>query len=117
MKTRLMHTRANVRDLNRSIQWYQDVLGFKVAASWPPEKPNYVHFDHEGGAMFAIMEQDHHPSVARFNFYVDDVDGLWEQVKDKGEVVEELFSTEYGSRKFTILDIDGNELGFVQDNL
>jgi len=117
MKTRLMHTRANVRDLNRSIQWYQKVLGFTVAASWPPEKPNYVHFEHEGGAMFAIMEQDHNPSVARFNFYVDDVDGLWEQVKDKAEVVEELFSTEYGSRKLTILDVDGNELGFVQDNL
>lgn len=31
------------------------------------------------------------------------------------EVIEELFSTPYGSKKFTIRDIDGNELGFVQD--
>ncbi|MBY0089369.1 hypothetical protein H7S74_23175 [Priestia aryabhattai] len=44
-----------------------------------------------------------------------DVDILWEQLKDQVKVIEELFSTPYGSKKFTILDIDGNELGFVQD--
>jgi uncharacterized glyoxalase superfamily protein PhnB len=42
------------------------------------------------------------------------VDALWERLKDRVEVVEELFDTPYGSRKFTIRDPDGNELGFVQ---
>jgi|SRR5699024_9784834 len=117
MKTRLKHVRANVRDLEKAVKWYEEVLGYTVAASWPPEKPNYVHFEHEGGAMFGLMEHKNYPSPGRFNFYVDDVDSLWEEFKDKADVVEELFSTPYGSRKFTILDIDGNELGFVQDNL
>nr|WP_209366462.1 VOC family protein [Sediminibacillus dalangtanensis] len=62
------------------------------------------------------MEHENHPSPVRFNFYVDDLDGLWEELKDKVEVLEVLFTTAYGSRKFTIFDIDGNELGFVQDN-
>lgn len=115
MKTRLLHVRANVKELERALKWYKDVLGFTVGGSWPSEKPNYVHFEHEGGAMFAIMEHENYPSPGRFNFYVDDVDTLWEQLKDKVEVIEKLFSTPYGSRKFTILDIDGNELGFVQD--
>ncbi|WP_088103057.1 VOC family protein [Halalkalibacter urbisdiaboli] len=117
MKTRLLHVRANVKDLKRSVNWYKEVLGFTVAASWPPEKPNYVHFEHEGGAMFSVMEHENNPSPGRFNFYVDNVDELWDKLKDKAEVLEELFSTPYGSRKFTILDIDGNELGFVQDNI
>jgi uncharacterized glyoxalase superfamily protein PhnB len=30
------------------------------------------------------------------------------------EVVEPLHDTPYGTRKFTIRDPDGNELGFVQ---
>lgn len=115
MKTKLLHVRANVKELESAVKWYTEVLGFTVEASWPPEKPNYVHFAHEGGAMFAIMEDENAPSHGRFNFYVDDVDSLWESLKDRVEVVEELFTTDYGSRKFTIRDLDGNELGFVQD--
>ncbi|MBY7143946.1 VOC family protein [Virgibacillus sp. NKC19-3] len=117
MKTRLSHVRANVKDLKKAVKWYEAVLGYTVVASWPPERPNYVHFAHEGGAMFGLMESEHSPSFGRFNFYVDDVDRLWEELKDNVDVVEALFSTPYGSRKFTICDIDGNELGFVQDDL
>jgi hypothetical protein len=29
--------------------------------------------------------------------------------------VMEAFDTPYGTRKFTIADLDGNELGFVRD--
>ncbi|WP_077325234.1 VOC family protein [Virgibacillus siamensis] len=117
MKTSLLHVRINVQNLERAVKWYEDVLGYKVAASWPPEKPNYVHFEAGRGAMFGLMEHKNFPSPGRFNFYVNDVDELWEKLKGKVEILEELFSTPYGSRKFTILDIDGNELGFVQDNL
>lgn len=115
MKTGLKHVRANVKDLNRAVEWYERVLGFKVEATWPPENPNYVHFEHDGGAIFGLMESEHVPSHGRFNFYIPNVDDLWKKIKDQVEVVEELFDTAYGSRKFTILDIDGNELGFVQD--
>jgi hypothetical protein len=31
-------------------------------------------------------------------------------------VIEPLFDTPYGSRKFTISDPDGNELGFVRED-
>lgn len=110
-----MHVRANVKDLKKAKDWYESVLGFKVAATWPPEKPNYLHFEHEDGAMYAIMEDKNLPSHGRFNFYVENVDELWESLKEKVEIVEKLFNTAYGSRKFTICDLDGNELGFVQD--
>ncbi len=39
---------------------------------------------------------------------------FWEQLKDKVEIIEPLFDTPYGTRKFTIKDLDGNELGFCQ---
>ena len=115
MKTKLTHVRANVKDLEKAKEWYITHLGFSVAASWPPEKPNYIHFDSEGGATFAIMESEEYPSHGRFNFDVSDVDLLWEKLKTKVEIVEELFSTPYGTKKFTIKDLDGNELGFVEE--
>lgn len=111
-----MHVRVNVRDLNNAIEWYTNILGLKVTGTWPPEKPNYAHFENADGAAFAIMEDEIYPSYGRFNFNVEDVEALWNALKDKVEVIEELFSTPYGTRKFTIRDLDGNELGFVQDN-
>jgi len=86
-----------------------------VAAYWPPESPNYCHFKSAGGATYGIMEAP--GRGARFNFTVDDPDALWESLKDdhRVRVVEELFDTPYGTRKFTIADPDGYELGFIRD--
>jgi catechol 2,3-dioxygenase-like lactoylglutathione lyase family enzyme len=111
--TRLDHARANVADLRRAVDWYTSVLGFEVESYWPPDQPNYADFRSEGGAIFAVMEA--HGRGGRFNFSVDDPDELWLQLKDKATVVEPLFDTPYGTRKFTIADPDGNELGFVRN--
>lgn len=114
MQTRLTHVRANVCDLSAAIDWYSEMLGFEVRNSWPLDEPNYVDFVPQEGATFSIMAADPVPSGGRFNFSVENVDALWEKLKDRVEVVEPLFDTAYGSRKFTILDLDGNELGFVE---
>ena len=45
----------------------------------------------------------------------EDVDKLWEELKDKVTVIEPLFDTPWGTRKFTIADPDGNEIGFYRD--
>lgn len=111
--TRLRHVRANVSDLPRAVEWYTTVLGFEVEAYWPPEAPTYAHFASSEGAVFAVMES--RGRGARFNFTVEDPDALWARLKDVAVVVEPLFDTAYGTRKFTIADPDGNELGFVRD--
>lgn len=112
VETRLDHVRANVTDLRRAVEWYTTVLGFEVESFWPPEQPNYADIRSEGGATFAVMEAE--GRGARFNFTVDDPDALWADLKDRVSVVEPLFDTQYGTRKFTIADPDGNELGFVR---
>jgi catechol 2,3-dioxygenase-like lactoylglutathione lyase family enzyme len=113
MDTRLDHVRANVADLRRAIDWYTTMLGFEVDSTWPPDRPNYAHFKSAGGATFAVMEAE--GRGARFNFTVADPDALWVELKDRVAVVEPLFDTPYRTRKFTIADPDGNELGFVRD--
>jgi predicted enzyme related to lactoylglutathione lyase len=112
VETHLDHARANVSDLDRAIEWYTTVLGFEVESVWPPDAPNYAHFKAGGGATFAVMVAE--GRGARFNFTVDDPDALWEHLKDRVTVIEPLFDTAYGTRKFTIADPDGNELGFVK---
>jgi catechol 2,3-dioxygenase-like lactoylglutathione lyase family enzyme len=114
MQTRLRHVRANVRDLEKAIKWYCDCLGFELDTVWPSETPVYADFNAQEGAVFAIGVAEPVPSGARFNFTIEDVDVFWEQLKDKVEIVEQLYDTPYGTRKFTIRDPDGNELGFTK---
>jgi predicted enzyme related to lactoylglutathione lyase len=111
---RLTHVRVNVRDLDAAIRWYERVLGVPATGHWPPDSPTYVHFN-VGPSQFALGRYEPAPATgARFNFEVNDVDEWWTRLGPVSDVVEPLFDTPYGSRKFTIRDLDGNELGFVQ---
>jgi catechol 2,3-dioxygenase-like lactoylglutathione lyase family enzyme len=111
---RLTHVRVNVRDLTAAIAWYEDLLGVPAEGHWPPDAPTYAHFT-LCPAQFAIGRYDPAPATgARFNFEVDTVDEWWTRLNPTADVVEPLTTTPYGSRKFTIRDPDGNELGFVQ---
>jgi len=111
---RLMHVRVNVRDFDRAVAWYESVLGLTATGHWPPNAPVYAHFD-TGGAQFAISVLEPVPAAGRYNFSVEDVDQWWAELRGRADVVEPLYDTPYGTRKFTIRDPDGNELGFVRD--
>ncbi|MFD1676974.1 VOC family protein [Alicyclobacillus fodiniaquatilis] len=114
MKTSLTHVRINVSDINQSIKWYEEILGFVVTTRYPAENPTYIGFEDELGAGFSIQQEENVPSYGRFNFQVDDVQLLWEKTKDRATVIEELWTTPWGTTKFTISDPDGNELGFMK---
>lgn len=109
---RLTHVRVNISDLDQAIDWYEGVLGLPAEGHWPPQTPIYAHFK-AGEALFALMVADPVPAAGRFNFTVDDVDAWWRRLHDQADVVEPLFDTPWGTRKFTIRDPDGNELGFA----
>lgn len=116
MKTKLTHVRANVRDLDKAVEWYESVLGFECNGKDVHERWSYADFADNGGAVFALAVDENVPSHGRFNFDVDDVNALWEQLKEKTEIVQAIETMPYGTRKFTIKDLDGNELGFLQQN-
>ncbi len=113
MKTNLSHIKLGVSDLNRSLKWYTEVLGFEVDSYYPEENP--VYYDFKGtGVCFAIglAEGGKIYHGGRTNFQTENVDELWENLKNKVDVIEPIWDTPWGTRKFTIADPDGNELGF-----
>lgn len=113
MQTNLSHVKLGVSDLEKSLKWYTEVLGLEVDSCWPKDNPTY--YDFKGvGVCFAIglAENGKIYHGGRTNFQTEDVDQLWERLKDKVTVVEPVWDTPWGTRKFTIADPDGNELGF-----
>ena len=113
MKTNVSHIKLGVSNLETSLKWYTEVLGFEVDSCYPEENP--VYYDFKGtGVCFAIglAEGGKIYHGGRTNFDVENVDELWEKLKNKVDVIEPIWDTPWGTRKFTIADPDGNELCF-----
>jgi catechol 2,3-dioxygenase-like lactoylglutathione lyase family enzyme len=113
LKTVLSHIRINVSDVLKAASWYEEILGFEISVKYPSDNPYYIGFESKGGADFSIQQDKNFPSRGRCNFIVPNLEKLWEELRDKVIIIEELHTTPYGVTKFTISDPDGNELGFT----
>ena len=100
---RLEHVRVNVSNFRRAVAWYESILEMPANESLAADNPKYAHFQ-TGPTQFALSELEPVPAAGRYNFNVVDVDRWWSKLRDRAEVVEELYDTPYGSRKFTIRD-------------
>jgi Uncharacterized protein conserved in bacteria len=119
-------TNLMVENVEKSLDFYRDILGFEVEASVPNEK---------GVLIFAIllkdgtsvMLQEKNSLVSEYSvlrtdkikptitlyFVVDDVEKYYGEMKNKCSVYVELHTTDYGAREFAILDPDGYPLTFA----
>ncbi|MBS1254614.1 MAG: hypothetical protein MAG581_00410 [Deltaproteobacteria bacterium] len=105
-------------DIQESISFYTDVLGFDCASyseewGWASLKREEVEI------MLAVPNQHEESTSAVFSgsLYIktNDVDGLWKQLKEKVQVCYALESFEYGMREFAIYDNNGYMLQFGQE--
>ena len=116
MNTRLCYVTITVADINKAKNFYEDILGFKPTLVYQPTE----WYAYDMGAIsggFAITKATKLtvPSIdSLVDFFVDDVEKYWNEVKSQVEVVDKLHHTPWGSYKFVIKDPDGNKLGFTQ---
>jgi catechol 2,3-dioxygenase-like lactoylglutathione lyase family enzyme len=104
----------SVSDLARSKAFYEEVLGTIPDAYYAPTR--WQSYKLDGRAYLAIIEVpgfQRQVSSDMINFDVDEIESLWQRIRDKVTVETELAETPWGSRKFVIRDPDGYRLGFV----
>jgi len=115
------------KDLKETISFYESVLGFKGKSNFP----NFVSLTRGNIEIMFIVPQDEpeegkdpnnneeffpRPVLTGSIFIVtDQVDKLWESVKDKASIKTSIDNREYFMRDFSILDNNGYELVFGQD--
>ena len=108
-----------VVSIDDTIRFYNDVLGFTCVnriGSWAALR----HGDTE---LMISLPNAHVPFdgphfTGSLYFRLDDVDGLWEQLKGKSTVVYPIENFYYGMRQFAIRDNNGYCLTFgspIQD--
>ena len=115
------------KKFKETISFYETVLGFKSKSNFP----DFASLTRENIEIMFIIPQDEpeeckdpnnkdeffpKPVLTGSIFIVtDQVDKIWESVKDKATVKSSIDDREYLMRDFSILDNNGYELVFGQD--
>jgi catechol 2,3-dioxygenase-like lactoylglutathione lyase family enzyme len=122
-------------DMDATIAFYRDILGFRVTAQIPDENPTWCFLLRDDAAiMFTTPEEhdhehshddddghdhehEHSGADGLWTMYVysEGVETLWDEFKDDPKVEYPLYDTHYGMREFGMRDRDGNMLSFGKD--
>jgi uncharacterized glyoxalase superfamily protein PhnB len=102
-----------VSDTEKTIAFYRDVLGFECAN----RSEGWACLVKDNVELMISLPNQHEPFdrllfTGSFYFQADDVDGLWERLKDKAPIVYPIENFEYGMREFAIRDNSGYILQF-----
>lgn len=105
-----------VANIESSIQWYQDYLGFKLEFTWE-DPPSYAIMKRDNLAIhLAQVERDYqlqtpHPSLYVF---VRNVEELYQEFQKKDIKLGELVKADYGMTDFDLYDLNGFRITFGQ---
>lgn len=106
-----------VSDIERSIQFYVETLGFTRSNYNPDAGWGIIRRD-SVAIMLAVPNAHSSFNGAQFtgSLYIntDDVDEMWNSVKDSVKVEYPLQNFEYGMREFAIRDSNGYMIQFAQ---
>jgi lactoylglutathione lyase len=115
-----------VEDVNRTVEFYKDVLDFTLLATVPEEGTyNWAMMKSDGvEIMFqSIASLSDEYSQFRYkapggtlNLYIDveNVQGLYEAVHNRATLLHHLHKTFYGAQEFAIQDCNGYVLTFAE---
>ena len=146
MITRPHHTGFQVADLERSLAFYRDVLGFEVAFAWNPRAP-YIEelvgypgvdlhsailrlpnsdvflelLEYRGVEREPVDTRTANPGTAHIAFFVDDLDSLYERLTAQGvssvsRPVTPTIGPNQGGRAVYLIDPDGIRVELIQSS-
>ena len=115
-----------VEDVNVTVQFYRDVLGFEILTTIP-ESGTFdwvmmqrdgvqLMFQSRGSLSSEIPLFTDRPIGATLTLYIDvtDIHALYDNVKEHVTIAQAMHSTFYGAQEFAIQDINGYILAFTQ---
>lgn len=101
------------RDLQKTIDFYTDTLGFELTSTYPDgQDATFCQFNAGDAQIMFYTEAAgaHGPEPAltgQIYLYPWDLDEAWEQLKDREEIVSKLTTWPWGMRDFRIRDPNG----------
>jgi catechol 2,3-dioxygenase-like lactoylglutathione lyase family enzyme len=114
-----VHPVLPAKNVSEAIVYYTEKLGFRLMFQDAEHDPKYAGVRRD---KVEIHLQWHDPSEFKkverlaLRFFIDDVDGLFEEYKDKDVFHSQtaLRDTPWGTREFAFYDLNGNALFFYR---
>ena len=118
MKIEALTPMLRTRDLAGSVAFYTKLLGFACEAR--NDEWGWASVERDSVKIMLAIPNAHEPFdqpafTGSLYLRCDDVDALWQQVKDQAKVCYPLEDFEYGMREFAIYDNNGYLLQFGQE--
>ena len=105
-------------DMKGTAAFYKNMLGFDIDNA--DENLGWLHL-HKGSINIMFRLPNEHEGFEKlaftgsFYFYIDEVDELWEQLKDTDLIYYGIENFDYGMREFAIKDNNGYVLQFGKE--
>ena len=111
----------HVPDVRATVDWYESI-GFKVIDTYGDDGEGLSFGMLRFGTSDVMFNQGGQPSTERrrevdLYVYADDVDDIYQSLKDRVDVVEALHDTFYGMREFIIRDLNRFWITFGQTSV
>jgi uncharacterized glyoxalase superfamily protein PhnB len=139
MKLNKLTPNFAVKDVRKTVSYYQDILGFTVLMAVPEDKSGIDNeLDGTKTYIYAMMGRDgvdfqfqRSDSIgedipplkdveqgASVSFYmgVEGIDEFYQNIRSKADVVVDLKTTWYGMKEFYIRDCNGYILAFAENS-
>lgn len=118
MKITTLRPMLWTEDIAGTIDFYFERLGFTCDAY--SEEWGWATLSIDDVAIMLARPNEHTPYdkigfTGSFYFTTDDVDSLWEKLKDKATVCYDIEDFPYGMREFAVYDNNGYLLQFGQE--
>src|SRR4051794_32692905 len=110
------HPILGTRDIQRAIEFYTQRLGFVLAFGDKAEPPNYVGFRRDAVELHMQFQFEHEMSTTRLRILISDPDALFHEYQQRGVECSPtgVRDTPWGTREFSLYDLDRNSLTFYQ---
>ena len=108
------NTVFHVSDLDKSLDFYSNVLGFTVDFNYG-EPPRYAGLSLGNVCLHLSSSYPYKDNRGHGNLYIicDEVDVFYQKLVDAGvEFYSPIGNQDYGLRDFAIKDLDENQIGF-----
>jgi len=128
MKLKSLIPMLNVSNIDKSLSFYEEALGFQVISDpkavdewrWATIRSGDTKLmlsetETDVGLQIGIDPQENTKWPAIFYFYPEDVCQLHLHVKNCGYLPTPVMNTFYGMKEFSIQDPDGHMLSFGED--
>lgn len=137
MELKKLTTNLMVEDVNRTIEFYRETLGFEFVMAVPKDSQEVLmEIPKDKSLIYAMMKRGSiemmfqaKDSLSKdipvfkdmviggsltFYFEVENINDLYSELKEKVTIVKELHTTFYGMQEFYVKDCNGYILGFAE---